>query len=296
MLARINLAPVRFRRACAPGGPIARVAWTTVGLYGRTIFQANAWLREGLRPSRGRGLYSTADGTGSAATPAVARHKAISEAIERWAHDEAYAGADSARFGFEVDPTSTGLAAFPGLVPTLARRAARAEAVERSCLMAWSAGLVRSRQRETAWPGIQAVEIESPLGGCCVILFRRHPQGFYAYGHACADTSAAADERALIEMGRNEQVLSRSFATRVGARLPQPVNLFERRCAYYATEEGHDRFRARIGVTPRVMWRPELLVDTEIVGEWTSYATVWRVLYRPPVERFLHEELDFFLW
>ena len=59
---------------------------------------------------------------------------------------------------------------------------------------------------------------------------------------------------------------------------------------------GHDRFRARIGVTPRVMWRPEQLVDTEIVGEWTSYATVWRVLYRPPVERFLHEELDFFLW
>lgn len=293
MLGRLNLAPVRFRRACAPNGPIARVEWTTLGLYGVSICQANAWLKPGLRPLRRRGMYSDADGTGSASTPAVARHKAISEALERWAFDAVFDGPDRMRFGFDLDPSSSGMAAFPGLVSSTARRAALAEALERSCLIAWSAGLTGSRRASTEWPGIDAVEIESPAGGSCVILYRRSPAGFHVYGHAAADSFTGACERALVELGRNERVLARTL----GSSAPvQPANLFERRCMYFASEEGHESFLRRIGVRSPGTWRPRLVVDTEIHGLWSSYATVWRVLFQPPVENFLSDELDFFLW
>src|SRR5690606_8434059 len=293
MLGRMNLAPVRFRRACAPGGPMARVEWTTLGLYGVTICQANAWLKPGLRPPRRKGLYSDADGTGSASTPAVARHKAISEALERWAFDVSFDGPERVRFGFDLDPSSSGMAAFPGLVSSSPRRAALAEALERSCLIAWQAGRVNSRRRSTEWPGIDAVEIDSPAGGSCVILYRHSPAGFHVYGHAAADSFTGACERALIELGRNERVLVRTL----GSATPvQPANLFERRCMYFSSEQGHENFLRRIGAPARGTWKPRLVVDTEISGPWSSYATVWRALFQPPVEDFLSDELDFFLW
>ena len=293
MLGRLNLAPVRFRRACAPDGPIARVEWTTLGLYGVSICQANAWLQPGLRPPRRKGLYSDADGTGSAPTPAVARHKAISEALERWAFDVSFDGPDRVRFGFDLDPTSSGMAAFPGLVSSAARKAALTEAIERSCLIAWSAGLTGSRTASTEWPGVEAVEIESPAGGTCVILYRRSPAGFYVYGHAAANSFTGACEKALVELGRNERVMARNFGASVPA---QPANLFERRCVFFASEEGHQRFLRRIGARAAGSWRPRLVVDAEISGPWSAYATVWRVLFQPPVDHFLSDELDFFLW
>jgi hypothetical protein len=296
MLSRINLAPVRFRRACAPGGPIAKIAWTTVGLYGSTIHQANAWLAPGLRPTRRRGIYSDADGTGSAATATVARHKAISEALERWAYDATHVGPLGELYGFNVDATSSGMAAFPGLVATTARRIAFTEAVERACLIAWSAGETSSRIRDTEWPGINAVEIDNPIGGACVILFRRNEGGFYAYGHAAADSFSGACERALVELGRNELVLGKAFA-RAGRGELQTANLFERRCVFFAGDEGHRSFLRRVGgAAPHAKWRPRLLIDAEILGPWSEFVTVWRVLFEPPVRNFLTNEVDFFLW
>ncbi len=295
MLARINLAPVRFRKACAPDGPVARVEWTTLGLYGSAVQQANVWLKDGLRPRQKVGLYSDADGTGTASTVAVARHKAISESLERWAYDGTIGSDDAARFGFKIDPTSSGMAAFPGLVSTTARRAARLEAIERNCLMAWSDGLLPSRRRATEWSDIEAVEIDSPAGGSCVVLFRRNAAGFYAYGHAAADTFADACHRAVVELGRNEMVVARKLANDTSERAP--ANLFERRCLFFSSDEGFDRFQSRIGTGSSVTrWQPKLAVDAEIRGPWSTYATVWRVVFFPPSERFLSNELDCFVW
>lgn len=295
MLHRVNLAPVLFRRACAPDGPVSRVEWTTVGLYGSTVHQANAWLKDGLRPRRRAGIYSDADGTGTASTAAVARHKAISESLERWAYDGTIKGEDSTRFGFKIDPTSSGMAAFPGLVSTGARTAAKAEAIERSCLIAWSNGLVGSRLRETEWATIQAVEIASPAGGVCVILFRKSPQGLYVYGHASAESFESACRRAVVELGRNEFVLTKMAAGGEGGC--SPSNLFERRCLFFSQREGYERFLSRVGTRSRAPgWQPRIAVDAEIRGPWSAYATVWRVLYYPPSEGFLDNELDFFLW
>lgn len=294
MLERVNLAPVLFRKACAPEGPVSRIEWTTVGLYGATVHQANAWLRDGLRPKKRHGLYSDADGTGTASTAAVARHKAISESLERWAYDGTIGGEDSARFGFKIDPSSSGMAAFPGIVATTARKAARAEAIERSCLMAWSEGLVESRRRPTEWDGVEAVEIDSPAGGVCVILFRQSPHGFYVYGHAAADNFEAACLRAVVELGRNEYVLAKMLLAKEGTK--SPANLFERRCLFFSQPDGYERFLSRIGRRSSRTWQPELAVDAQIRGPWSAYATVWRVLFYPPVEGFLDNTLDFFLW
>lgn len=291
MLSYVNLAPVRFRRACGPEGPVARVEWGSVGLYGSTVHQANAWLKEGLRPRRKVGLYSDADGTGTADTPAVARHKAISEALERWAFDGTIGREDSARFGFKIDPTSAGMAAFPGLVSTAARRAAQEEALERACLVAWSAGLVESRRRPTEWEKIEAVEIASPVGGVCVILFRKHGAGFCAYAHAAGQTFTKACRRAVVELGRNENVLARMHCEGT-----LPVNLFERRCVFFSQPEGFERFVRRIGACHTTRWQPKVLVDAEIPGPWSRYATVWRFLYQPPVDDYLSKELDVFVW
>jgi len=295
MLGHVNLAPVHFRRACAPEGPISRVGWTTVDLYGSTVYQANAWLKGGLRPTKRLGLYGDADGTGTASTPAVARYKAISESLERWAYDGTIGGEDSNRFGFKVDPTSAGMAAFPGLLSTPARKAARMEATERSCLIAWSKGLVASRRRSTEWAGVEAVQIDSPAGGVCVILFRKNSLGFYAYGHAAAETFVLACRRALVELGRNEFILAKAHSGNPSK--PSPANLFERRCLFFSTPEGHERFLSRVGaLSTGAGWQPRILVDAEITGPWSSYAKVWRVLFQPPAQGFLENELDFFLW
>jgi hypothetical protein len=255
------------------------------------VQQANAWLKDGLRPRRTVGLYSNADGTGTAATPAEARYKAISEALERWAYDGTIGRDDSAQYGFKVDPTSSGMAAFPGLVADSARNAARHEAIERGCLIAWSSGLITSRRRETGWEGIGAVEIPSPVGGVCVIVFRQNDAGFYSYGHAGGETFTAACRRAIVELGRNEQVLIRM---RTGTT--QPANLFERRCVFFSSPEGFESFQRRIGAGTSSQWQARKLVDAEIPGPWSQYATVWRVLFQPATDRYLSNELDVFVW
>ncbi len=294
MLSRLNLAPLRYFRACAAGGPVARVSSLVVELYGQRLHQANAWLSEGLRPERCRGLYGAADGTGSASTPAVARHKAISEALERWAHDETYRGPDRALYGLDVDPTSTGFAAFPGWSAEPAREAAVAEARERACLLGWSMGLVRSRRRSIEWPGIDAVELESPWPGTCVILYRRTGAGLVTYGHAYAPSFVEACDRALIELGRNEAVLVSASQEQDPAWRQRAANVFERRCVFFSSVEGHARFQERIGAGAGRGWCPDLLIDRAVPGPWSAYATVWRVLYAPPVEEFLSEDNVFF--
>ena len=61
-----------------------------------------------------------------------------------------------------------------------------------------------------------------------------------------------------------------------------PSDLFERRCLYFSTAEGHNLFQERIRRRisgPR--FRSEVICDTEIEGPWSEYASVWRVLIRP---------------
>ena len=84
-----TLAALRFRKIfAAQGGPIERVEWADVLSPTGRQFQANAFLRDGLLGARRepRRVYGEASGSGTHASPLVARYIAFSEAMERWAY------------------------------------------------------------------------------------------------------------------------------------------------------------------------------------------------------------------
>src|SRR5579859_7492692 len=114
----LSFAPYLYRNVFAEkGGPIQRVENAgTLEVAGRVETQVNAFLRPELAAGKmHHAVYGNADGTGSSGNPAVARHKAISEALERWAFFATHNSGRRSRFGFEHDPSSNGMAAFPGL-------------------------------------------------------------------------------------------------------------------------------------------------------------------------------------
>src|SRR6185503_9926832 len=100
----LSLASLRYRNVLSrDGGPVAGIEFGTVPVRGRQVTLANARLAPGLSPKRPMALFSDADGTGTHRVPAIARHKAISEALERWAFHATVRSERAAEFGFDVD-------------------------------------------------------------------------------------------------------------------------------------------------------------------------------------------------
>lgn len=294
----LSLASVRYRNVLAvDGGPVAAIESGRFPVRGRHIMLANARLRPGLIRKGPMVLFSDADGTGTDPVPAIARHKAVSEALERWAFHDTVRSERAAEFAFDIDPSTSGMAAFPGLRKRHARRSAVLEAVERFSLTAWWDGRVAAHPFQTDWPGVSAVAIEGPFGGVAVVAWAPTDWGGYVYGHAAEESVGAACERAVVELARHEWVL-RSYwlATAAGAR-PEPGNLLERRSIFFASDEGHALFQKRVrsrpaGPAPRV----EVICDTDIPGPWADYASVWRFALRPPSDGYLRGgERYFFL-
>lgn len=247
------------------------------------MVQANAWLVPGLTPDRGPGgLYSSADGTGNDPILSIARHKAVSEALERWAFHVVARSEDAADFGFDVDPSTNGMSAFPGLLRRQARHKAVLEAVERYSLMAWWEGFAHGEIIQTDWPGVSAVAINGPFGGVTVIAYAQTPWGGYIYGHAAGESTSAACEGAVIELARHEWLLRSSWLASAAGEKIKPSHVFEERVLFFASEEGHELFQSRLHARcTRSIPKPEILCDSHIPGPWDEYATVWRFSLRP---------------
>jgi hypothetical protein len=290
-----SLAAVRYRSVlAADGGPVECIEEGELEIFGRMFFQANVRLKDALVPRRTMQVYADADGTGMATSPMIARHIAISEALERWAHYDTFRSAQRAVFGFHLDRSSSGMAAFPGFSRSPARRAARFEAIERFCLLNWWERRLDGETRETEWPDVTAVSFDAVAGGNAVILFKRSEWGFYTYGHAAADSFEGACEHAMMELVRHEWAIH-GWLTSNNTKPPE--HTFERRAWFFSTDEGHELFNRRLGA--RVESSPpntEVVCDSEIRGPWSAYATVWRFLFRPPSERFMADEGNFFFW
>jgi hypothetical protein len=294
----LSLAGIRYRNVLTDdGGPITRIETGNFPVRGRRVVLANATLKPGLIHKAPLSLFSTADGTGTHPVPSVARHKAISEAMERWAFHALVRSDSAAEYGFDVDPSSSGMAAFPGLLRRQARRSAVLEAVERFSLIAWWDGRIEGRTFDTDWPGVSAVAIDGPFGGVTVVAFARTPWGGYVYGHAAEESFTGACERAVVELARHEWVMRARWLTCVGGEVSAPTNLFERRCIFFASDEGHELFRQRIGTKPSTPPpRPEIICDRDLPGPWDQYATVWRFALRPLSDGYLRGgERYFFL-
>lgn len=280
----LSLAALRYRNVLSEhAGPVERIETGVFYARGREMVLANATLRPGLLRKGPLCLYSDADGTGTHRIPAIARHKAVSEAMERWAFSATVRSERAADFGFDVDPSSNGMSAFPGLLRRQARKASVLEGVERFCVMAWWEGLLPGRTFDTDWPGVSAVAIDGPFGGVTVIVYAKSDWGGYVYGHAAEESFGAACERAVMELARHEWILRSHWLTRASGTRLKPTNIFEQRCLYFAGEVGHALFLSRVGrrgVTPRVA--VDVVCDREIPGPWDQYATVWRFALRPP--------------
>ncbi|HUR56434.1 MAG TPA: hypothetical protein VM029_01905 [Opitutaceae bacterium] len=294
----LSLASLRYRNVLSrDGGPVAGIEYGTVPVRGRQVTLANARLAPGLSPKRPMALFSDADGTGTHRVPSIARHKAISEALERWAFHATVRSERAAEFGFDVDPSSNGMAAFPGLLPRQARRAAVLEAVERFSLISWWEGLAQGQLFDTDWPGVSAVAINGPFGGVTVVAYARTEWGGYVYGHAAEESFTGACERAVVELARHEWVLRAWWLAFVGGEKRVAHNIFERRSLYFASDEGHAAFLERVHGTARgAAPEPEVICDTDLPGPWDEYATVWRFALRPPTEGYIRGgERYFFL-
>jgi len=296
----LSVAGYRYRNVLeSEGGPVARISHREFPVYGRPMYQANAWLSDSLvSHQRNFALYSDADGTGASNTPMVARYMAISEAMERWAFRVKVRAADRELYGFDIDESSNGMAAFPGLFSSEARKRALLEAIERSSVIAWWEGVLDGEVRSTDWPGINALVLPSPIGqGLTVIAFREVRAGCFAYGHGAAKDFFGASERAVMELARNEYVLDLRRVSQGIAAEKAPSDLFERRCLFFSSSEGHAMFQERIHRKlsgPR--FRSEIICDTEIPGPWSEYAAVWRVLIRPATTEFLANTEKYFFW
>jgi hypothetical protein len=298
----LSLAAFRYRNVLASaGGPIERLEMAETVVLGERTFMANAYLREGLRPPQADWqLFSSANGTGASPSPMVARFMAISEALERWAHWDLQASPERQRYGFDVDSSTNGMSAFPGIFKRQARRGAMWEASERFNILHWWEGQLPATESVGPLPGVTAVTIRSAAPGVTVILFKRSRSGFVAYGHAAAGDYALACRKAAGEMERHESVVeifARSHGGQIRNQLPPEAHPMERRSLFFATDEGHDLFLERLRASPaRALAEPALVYDGVLRGPWSRYADVWRVLYAPPSSRFLsRDETYFFL-
>lgn len=294
----LSLASIRYRNVLAEhGGPVERMETGQFSVCGRQMYQANARLRPGLTAKRPLSIYSDADGTGTHRVAAIARHMAVSEAMERWAFHATVRSSRAAEFGFDVDPSSNGMSAFPGLLRHNARRKALLEAVERFSLISWWEGMAEGRLMETDWPGVSAVAIDGPFGGVTALAFARTDWGGYAYGHAAEESLGAACERAVVELARHEWVLRAWRLAFASGQKAAPTSLFERRCLFFASEEGYDTFQNRLHFGPHAKApRPVVACDRDLPGPWSEYATVWRFALRPPTDGYLKGGERYFFW
>jgi len=291
-----SLASMRYRDVFAEdGGPIERVLTGDFSILGQPQKQANAFLRPELAAGKQpHALYGQADGTGSAESSAVACHMAISEALERWAFLATHRSGQAGRYGFEVDRSSNGMAAFPGLFRREAAKRARMEALERYALISWWDGRFSAEKMASPFPGIDLVRIHHNAGhGEVVILVQRSRAGV-AYGHAAGGTVTSAAFKAAVELARADFVIA---AHRAKGAVVQVANFLERRALHFSTEQGYEQFLARLHSRPNrpaPRWNP--VYDGEIPGPWSRWATVWRCAVAMPTNDFLEPNSDFFFW
>ena len=294
----LSLAAFRYRNVLAAhGGPVDSIESGAFTVCGQPMVQANARLTASLTRRSSHIIYGNADGTGTHRLASVARHMAVSEALERWAFHATVCSPQAAEFGFDVDPSSNGMSAFPGILGRHARRKAMLEAVERYSLISWWEGQADWQLFDTDWPGVSAVAIDGPFGGVTVIAFARTSYGMFAYGHAAEESFGAACERAVIELARHERVLHSWWLAFVSGENRTPTDLFERRCLYFSTDQGHEAFQRRLKDDQRGRMPGAVIAcDREIPGPWADYATVWRFALHPPSEGYLRAGDDYFFW
>lgn len=295
----MNLSAWRYRNVYSEyGGPIQRIAVRQLpssSLIQPDHYEAYAYLCDTYTGRECQGLlYGGAGGTGTSKHKNVACYKAISEALERWAFYELHQSKDMRQYGFDIEPTTTGMAAFPGLTKKHARDIARLEAIERWTVCAWWEGFIGARCDRSLTNGIDALFLDTPFERAHVSILHRKSDinGTHAYAFAAARSESESVSKALDELSRNLRILE-DDANMVLFDGPyyggKGMSLNEKRLIFFATSDGYDVFskRASLSMNANIddsvkgKWTPRVLIDREVIGPWSRYACVWRHIFEP---------------
>lgn len=296
----LNLAPIRYVKAMSSqGGPIDRMEHSFHDLFGEPCVHAVTYLKAGIGREKHLQLRATEqpDGAGCHATAQVACYMAISEAMERWAVRYCRQNKGDALGGIELDGSSNGFAAFPGLFRRQARRAAFRESIERHCLICWWEGLLGHECIEDPWPGVSSISIDNPFSSHAVVLIWAMTDDGQTYAFGAGNDIKHAARRALVELDRTQSLLKQL------AKISEPLSagkngdVFERRISYFSTEQGTEQFLQRLK-SPRTGTAPSanLLFDSAVIGPWDAYASVWRTIIEAPCQDYLSDAEDYFFW
>ncbi len=300
----LNLAPVRYANCFqSEGGPVEAIQEYKLQIDGRLYTAAVSRLHPGYSQNkRQHQVFSDFDGTGLSENPAAARYIAISEAMERWAHATVAGTRTGDEYGFHYDPTSNGMAAFPGLFAKQARQFAMAEAIERYGLIAWWDGKIGAHELDSNGDGIRYYRLHQPFKNWEVIVSRRKDKGgFTAFGYGSGKDLKEAKRKSRLEMHRSGVMLGQFFRKNPGFE-PGDLSTLdafaERRLVYFALPEGVLEFEHKIANPPTFSDStiPDILFDGEIPGPWSSYASVWRIVFRQTTMDFLNPGERFFYW
>jgi len=275
------LSPWYYRNVSSTENPIIKeISYSVIDdIMGNKVYESYAFLNENIGLSKKPKdfiFYGNADGTGTAPNLIDATYKAISEAIERWAFLHTFYNASTqTKYGFDLDKSTSGMAAYPELIAHNVKYNARNEAIERWAIQMWWIGLISHESIDPFHNLFKIVLITSPFKTYVAILHTVIPtNGLRAYGFAGASTSKDAIRKATIELCRNCKALSSPTAL-----LSHPTNLIEQRLFFFAQSEGQRLFDARVKaiVRPQTL-KPIFYFDGNLPGPWNKYAKVWRTV------------------
>ncbi len=258
------------------------------GAYEVIIHLAPSFCNRGKKDQ----LYGSGHAVGTDHTLQLAFIKALNESVERLAFYY-FMSKNSIKYGFGVDSSTSGMAAYSFLDKRKARLFARFEAVERWALVSWwNEALPTKILFENTHTS--AREICTPFPNEHVVLISQKSTELkgYIYGFACSDSIDKALSKAEVELRRNHIVLKCFDRSKI------PEKIEEKRFLFFSSDIGYKIFENKVSKSDEQKTIPEIpkvIVDCEVRGFWSRYVTVWRVLFEMPFCNYLTDD-HFFLF
>lgn len=283
----MNLAPIKYRNFFNKNktdGPFSKIEHAIIPAI--EMYEAYVYLRENLVPEwKCKDLvFGNAIGCGNSKYLSTAYYKAISEALERWAFFQTYDSNDSSKFGFEVDPSTTGMAAFPSWSVKHVKEKSFYEAAEKWAVVNWWYNRL-DHVPVVLDQKVKIFKINLPWKNITVVILYSFNDDyrFYFYGHGASKNIKLAIDNAFIELNRSERCLIEFYKSKINTILVEEIDsIFEKRLLYFSSpQKGHVDFLERIKRTTQKLpaRTPRILVNEEIEGPWSQYAKVWRCLF-----------------
>lgn len=238
-------------------------------------------------------IYGNYDGTGTDKNKSLAVYKSISESLERWScYSLMEIPSMKQKYGLDINPTSTGFAAYPSFSPSIARTKSYLEAIERWSLTNWwleNLSITEINYKLKS-PQLTIWKIHTPFENCETILMQQiihdpNIQKISFYGFATSSSLDDAIAKALVELDRNRRaILIKTSGKIIDKELLSNVDsLNDKRLLFFSSNDGMNLFQEKIIKTLNLkkvcISQPKLLIDIGVMGPWSAYTKVWRCLF-----------------